>query len=192
MKNTIYLTGFCIISLVFALNLIIAFSPISSYSEERPLALYPGQEKEVIVNIFPTAEEGRIQVEASLIEGTSVASISDTSKVYEASPGVENAGLVHLKVRVPSSAVIGSTYTIKSKYINKNPSAEAGTVGFSVESTNTFKVVVVEKPSNVPETEGLSTIWWILGGIIILVLIILIWTLFTNKRKVAVRSKSGK
>jgi hypothetical protein len=193
MKNNKYLIGLCIISLVFALNLIVAFSPISSYSEERPLTLYPGQEKEVIINILPTPEEGTVKVEASIIESANVASITDDSKVYDASAGAGNEGLVHIKVKVPSTATIGSEYIIKSKFVNKNSPLDSGTIGLSVESTNVFKVVVVARPTTVPKSEGLGLVWWILGGIIVLVIIILIWTLFANKNRAsAPKSKSGK
>jgi len=38
-----------IIGIVLALNLIMAFSPISGYSQQTPLKISPGEEKEVII-----------------------------------------------------------------------------------------------------------------------------------------------
>lgn len=163
-----------IIGLVLTLNLVMAFSPISIYSQQTPLNLYPGEEKEVIIHIYPTPEEGAISVEATLVEGIEIASITDASNVYSSSSAGE--GLVHVKVKVPSTATIGSEYVVKSRFVDKTPAPTTGTVGFVVEATNTFKVVVVEKPPKppvieTPKEEGISLIWWILGIVVVVVVI---------------------
>jgi hypothetical protein len=166
-----------IIGLVLTLNLVMAFSPISIYSQQTPLNLYPGEETEVVIHIYPTPEEGVISVEATLVEGMEIASITDASNIYESSSAGE--GLVHVKVSVPLTATIGSEYTIKSRFVDKTSAPSTGTVGFVVEATNAFKVVVVEKPQEPPKTnetetpkEGsISLIWWILGIIVIVVVI---------------------
>ena len=126
--------GFGIIILVLSLNLIIGFSPISGYSQQTPLSISPGEEKEAVIHIFPTPEEGIIQVEAVIIEGMNIASITDKSNIYESSPTKE--GLVHVKVKIPSNAVIGSEYTVLTKFVDKNLKPTTGTIGFAVEGAS--------------------------------------------------------
>jgi hypothetical protein len=185
MKTNKNIIGFCILALVLTLNLVIAFSPISGYSQQTPLTIYPGEEKEAIIHIFPTPEEGTISVEATIIEGMNIASITDKSNIYESSPSGE--GLVHVKVKVPSNAVIGSEYLVVSRFVDKNQkSATSGTVGFAIEATNTFKVVVVEKPAVIEETpqgEGISLIWWIVGVIIVIAIILIIYFVVKKRRE---------
>jgi len=184
MKTNKNIICFCIITLVLTLNLVIAFSPISGYSEENPLKLYPGEEKEAVIHIYPTPEEGTISVEATIIEGMDIASITDESNIYSSSSAGE--GLVHVKVSVPSTATIGSEYIVKSRFVDKNSKPTTGTVGFTIEATNSFKVVVVEKPAVIVETpqgEGISLMWWIIGIIVVIVIIAIIWFIIKKKRE---------
>lgn len=184
MKTNKNIISFCIIALVLTLNLVIAFSPISGYSEQTPLNLYPGEEKEAIIHIYPTPEEGAISVEATIIEGMDIASITDESNVYSSSSAGE--GLVHVKVSVPSTATIGSEYIVKSRFVDKNPKPTTGTVGFTIEAINSFKVVVVEKPAVIEETPkegGISLIWWIIGVIVVIIIIIIIWFIIKKKKE---------
>lgn len=177
-KNIICL---CIISLVLSLNLVIAFSPISIYSSQTPLKLYPGEEQEVIIHIYPAPQD--TSVEATIIQGMDIASISDASNVYDISAG---EGVMHIKVKAPSSAAIGSEYIIESRFATKNPTISSGTVGFDVQATNSFKVVVVEKPLVIEETPkegGISLIWWIIGVIVVIIIIAIVWFIIKKKKQ---------
>ena len=185
MKTNKNIICFCIIALVLTLNLVIAFSPISGYSQQNPLGLYPGEEKEVIIHIYPTPEEGTISVEAAITQGMDIASITDESNIYSSSLAGE--GLVHVKVSVPSTATIGSEYIVKSRFVDKNQESTTGTVGFTIEATNTFKVVVVEKSPVTEETpqaeaEG-NLMWWIIGIIVVIIIIAIIWFIIKKKRE---------
>lgn len=175
-KNIIYL---CIISLVLSLSLVSAFNPLSIYSERTPLNLYPGEEKEIVIHIYPGP--GDTSVEATITRGMDIASIIDDSNIYDISSG---EGVMHVKVKAPSSAVIGTEYIIESNFVNKNPSISSGTVGFDVQASNSFKVVVVEKPpvETPAEAEG-NLMWWIIGIIVVIIIIIIIWFIIKKKRE---------
>lgn len=181
MKNKNIL-GICIITLVLSLNLVLAFSPISGYTEQNPLKISPGEEKEMIIHIYPTPEEGTINVKATITEGMDIASISDSSDIYVSSPTSE--GLVHVKVSVPSSAAIGSSYTVKTQFVDTAQIPAAGTVSFVIQPTNIFKVVVVEKPVEAPATStGTSnvTAWIIVIALVVAVLAVVY--LIVRRRK---------
>ena len=184
MKTNKNIIGFCIIALVLTLNLAMAFSPISGYSEQNPLSLYPGQEKEAIIHIYSTPEEGVISVEAIIIEGMDIASITDESNIYSSSLNKE--GLVHVKVSIPSSATIGSEYIVKSRFVDKNQEATAGTLSFNIKATNTFKVVVVEKPAIIEETpqgEGIGLTGWVIGIIVVIAIILVIYFILKKRNE---------
>ena len=157
------------------MNLIIAFSPLSGYSQQTPLNLYPGEQKQITINVYPAPEEGSVSVEATILEGMNIASITDSSKVYDASIG--NPGIVHVNVKIPSNTPIGTEYIVRTRFVNKNPKPSSGTVSFAVESVNIFKVVVVEKPPVTEETpatetpQGNNLIWWVIGIIVVVAII---------------------
>ena len=180
MKNKINLISFCIITLVLTINLTIAFNAMSNYGEQTPLTISPGEQKEVLINIYPNPSDKDVKVEATIEKGMNIASITDTSNIYDLSSG--NPGLVHMNINIPLTAKIGSEYLIVSRYIDKTTKPSAGMVGIEIQATNTFKVKVVAKPGTEAETpSSMNSTWLIVGIIAILVVIAIIW--FAMKKK---------
>ncbi|MFA7708454.1 MAG: hypothetical protein WCX73_05885 [Candidatus Pacearchaeota archaeon] len=180
MKNKLII-GFCIISLVLTLNLVLGFTPLAGYSSDTPLNVYPGEEREVLIKIYPAPEEGTVSVEGTMIEGMEIASITDASNIYE-SPQT-TGGEVHLKIKIPSDALVGSEYKVVTRFVDKTPqTSTGGTVGFNVEATNSFKVIVVEKPKTIPGTESKGIIWQTLVVLIIIAIILIAYFMFKKKR----------
>lgn len=171
----------------FALVLLISIAGISAfgigcaYSNENPLKLFPGESSEVLINL---QNDKVIQLKASIIEGADIVSFLDASDVYNVPAGWVNA---KLRVSVPASASIGQEYVVTMNFAEIS-SGQTGTVGLSSAIEKSFKVLVVEKPAVQVETpapteEGISSIWWILGVVVLVIIIAIIWFVVKNKKE---------
>lgn len=170
-----------LVFLVFTImlcSLVNAVGVASGYSANTPLELYPGEERTILLTLQNTDSEEEVVVEGKILEGSEIVSL-DKSTFDVPYQSIEVSA--RMTVKVPADAVVGDSYTIRYEF---NPVAVEGDIegtGASVSQgvTRTFNVNVVEKPAGTEEDVG--AIWWVLGIIVIVALIVIIY--FVNKSK---------
>ncbi|MFA5173932.1 MAG: hypothetical protein WC438_02000 [Candidatus Pacearchaeota archaeon] len=174
--------------LVLTLNLVFAFSPILGFSNDAPLTVYAGESKEMAYNIYANPEEGNLKIKAVITEGGNIASIMDSNNIYDVSNA--NPGITNIKIKVPSSATIGTEYTVKLLFSDETPATGTGTVSLNVQATTSFKVKVVE-PTEQPVAEGTS-IWWIILAIVVIIAVIAVIYFLVKGNEQSVKKVSKK
>ena len=152
------------------------------------IEVYPGQdvERDLSLQNLP-AGNGDLVFVGSVEEGSEYVSFL-TNNIEVADGEIEN---IRIKTSVSETANIGDTYNIKldlksSSVVSEGADSEGAAVQFNLGTDVSFDVKVIEKPAGVEE-EGISTIWWILGIVLIVIVITLIW--FMNKSKKSIPAK---
>jgi len=150
----------------------------STYSAEIPLEMYPGQEQKVIFSLENQDIDRTISLEGTLLEGSEITSLDKGP--YDVKKG-ESVN-VEIKVKVPTSANIGDSYSVLYEFVQVSESEGDGGTSFVQGIRRGFNVDVVEKP--VAEEEpavvgGISWIWW---AVIIVAVVLILWW-FMKKRE---------
>lgn len=168
---------FVLLVLLISIVNISAFGVGCAYTNENPLKLFPGESSDVLISLQNNEE---ISLKASILVGSDIA-ILDASDVYNvpANGSID----VKLNVNVPASASIGQEYVITVNFLQVSE-IQGGTVGFNTAMEKSFKVLVVEKPAEetpAATEEGISLIWWILGIVVVIAIIVVIRFVIKNK-----------
>jgi hypothetical protein len=162
-----------------------AYGVGSRFSTEMPLNAYPGQQLTVVLglqNAIPT--DGDMTFSAELTnDANGMVKLSYEDNTYFVPNGAEVD--VPLIVTVPSNAVVGERYTARVSFRQVNPANQGGMVSLSGGMDYTFGVVIVAsenqnsyyvapEPVSQPEKSAKSnTIWYLLIGLVIVVILVL-------------------
>lgn len=173
---------------IFAVMLISLVSAIgfSSNDKTSPLQVYPGEIRNININIFPSsAEEGNRIARASMEDDAGIATITDSSLDYNLIVGQNTP--VNMRINIPSSVAVGTGYVVKIRTTDITGTGGGGTVGLTTGSLISVYLKVVEKPAapvtETPAEEKISTGWWILGVIVIIALIVIIYFIIKSRKK---------
>ena len=166
----------------------------SPYYKNNPLKIYPGQEREIVFDIYncpsraETCDKQNIIAEVSLVEGKEIASLVSGSK-YNLDFG--DTGKIRLKISIPNNAAIGDSYNVKMllQSVPEGSGVQVG-VGYNIEFP-----VLVKEASEVPadyvpiagetqETTGMFLVIVIILSIVILIAIISIYIMLKKRRRV--------
>ena len=172
------------------------------YTDEEPLKMYPGQEKEIQINLqncpqLNCEDTGEVNVLATIEEGSNIAQLT-TGTNYNVPYETHNV-FATLKITIPQSANIGDTNKVKLRF-SPPASEDAGTIQLGIEYVYEVPIVIksqeevnqpVAPPIKPPATEegGISLITIIIiVAIIILVIaiIVIIYWLVKKKRESAI------
>jgi hypothetical protein len=145
MENKTLILG--IFALLLVLPFASAFGVVTPYWNERPLIMQPGETKEVSFNLQNMVGETPYNVHVVLMESSNISMLTDASNDYLIPVRTGNT-YVHMKVSVPSNAVIGTQYPITLSFTTSASGTEGVSMGTSIEKT--FNVVVgqvINKPA---------------------------------------------
>jgi len=176
-NNNIKLITFAIVTLL-SISSVLALGVSSPYWKNNPLEISPGETKEVSFTLTnsPTAETATAFV--NLVDGAGVAEII-SGKEYTVTPGTTSTKVI-LKMSVPETAIVGTTYEVKFS-VKGAPSDEEGTVQLIMGYNVDFPVKVVEQSQEQPEeSTGTSWIFWV---IIIAIIILIAYFFFKSNKK---------
>lgn len=161
--------GICLVLTLVLVNLINAVGISVYYYEGNPLTLAPGETKNVeVASLLAAHETEDKEVEIEIIEGNEIASVVEKNMNVLAGSGDKT---IKLKISIPDEAIEGTKYKIKIR-VNEITVPEGGMVGFTNSKTTSISVLV-QKPTEQPLPEKVST-WWIVIGILIVVILIAI------------------
>jgi flagellar basal body-associated protein FliL len=148
-KNISKLMLVLLVVALFSLT-VSAFGIVMPYWEGRPLVMYPGESKDVVIKLQNVGEED-ITVEIKLTQGGDVAQIKERSNVYRVPKGTTNTP-INLKVAIPEDEPLGSTHEI-SLSVKEVSEKSGGMVQLTTAIDKSFTVNVGSKPAETPVKE---------------------------------------
>ncbi len=169
-------------SLTFVLILLGFVSAIGVsmyYYENNNLVMAPGESRNVeIASLLAGHETQDKNVEIELVEESEIASVVDKD-IEVVAGSVDN--VITLKLSIPSDASIGTEYNVKIRVKEITPPEGEGMVGLTNSKVTSFVVEVGETEQETPEE--ISTTWWILGIVALIIIIAIVWMILKNKKE---------
>ena len=156
---------------VFLLPTILAFAVSSQYYENNPLYMQPWETTETFFTLQNIAGTKNVTLRAEITYGKEILKLVDNNETYKVPLGEKVK--VNFKISTPADAKIGDKFPITLTFTTITSSQEPIAIGSSIGKG--FEVIIGQ-PSDfreVPkEKTKISTIIYILIGIIILIVII--------------------
>jgi len=146
------------------------------------LDLYPGQslERDISLQNLP-AGGGDLTFKLVVEQGSEYVSL--VNEEIDVADG--EISKTEIRINIPENAKVGDVYgveiAVKTAPVSPEDSSEGTAVQFNLGTSFSFKINVIENPLEEP-SEGISTIWWVLGIILIIAVILVIWFLAKNKK----------
>jgi hypothetical protein len=170
--------------LILGISFVSAFSVSSPYMANKTLNLLQDSK---ITNLEFVLQNGggateNISVRVSILEGSDIASITDSSNIYTVIPGEKVP--VNLRITLPANVTVGSSYNVRLEFSTVTV-GQSGQFGFGTGQEQDFKVVIGEK--EITETNNLIYLYLIVG--ILLVAFIIVLLLIKKRDKVTIRKK---
>jgi len=206
-NNTFLMVILMTIAFLFILvniNLIIAPAISGAYTNERPLEMHAGEEREIVFGLQNGGEED-IKFIANITKGNEVMSFIDENREYLVPAGTNNV-TVKLKVKIPEKSREEYDAEISFEPVSLGSENKGGMVQLEIGLSRAFKVKVIDsqessegKKTSVDEKrsgeetgiEKLATektggntiiFWWILVVMIIITIIIFSWLLIKERK----------
>ena len=154
---------------VFLLPTILAFAVSSQYYENNPLYMQPGETTETFFTLQNIAGTKNVTLRAEITYGKEILKLVDNNETYKVPLGEKVK--VNFKISTPADAKIGDKFPITLTFTTITSSQEPIAIGSSIGKG--FEVIIGQPSDFVPkEKTKISTIIYILIGIIILIVII--------------------
>lgn len=177
-NKKIYLGIALLVGAFLLIHNVSAFAVSSQYWKEKPVILYPGTTTEIHVVLQNMGGEETITVTGTIIEGSEIATLSDSSNIYTVPVGARVN--VNITFNVPEDTAIPSNYSIILSFVTS--AGEAETLGLGSAIQKIIPVFIVKEPRKQMELK--SSPWlYIILGIIALVIIIISIVLKRKKKK---------
>ncbi len=173
--------GVMIFALLMAVCLstsVAAFGISSPYWKENPLVMSPGESKEVHMTLQNMVGDEDLTVQAALVSGSEIATLTDESNVYEVKAGTADTK-VNMDIVVPEDAMLEDSYNIVVS-ISTVTSSEGGGVSLGSAIDKSFEVII-EAP--VPEEEMPAYNTTVLWTVVIVAALILLWWILQKKQR---------
>jgi len=174
-NKKIYLGVALLVGAFLLINNVSGFAVSSQYWKEKPVMLYPGTTTEIYVVLQNMAGEEDITVTGTIIEGSEIATLSDSSNLYTVPIGARVN--INITFDVPEDTEIPSNYSIILSFVAST--GESGTFGIGSSVQKVIPVLIVKEPRKQIELESSPWLYIILALIVILVAVITI----VQKRK---------
>jgi len=179
-KNKIILITGILLVVTLLGSLVSAFG--TSYIFDRPLALYPGQTRDIYVTLQNNNDPNTITAKAEMFQDAEVAKMTDGLDTFVVPYRVPVQ--VNLSFTAPPDAKVGDTYNVGLKFTPQATSE--GGMGIVFLTGASIDVLIVEKPGEKPQelaeepplTEALVFI-----GLAIIIIAIVLIVLVKKKRK---------
>lgn len=142
-----------------------AFGVGSQYWKENPLAMHPGETKDVYLELQNMVGNEDLTMKARVINGSEIAQLSDSSDSYVVPAGTRDVK-VNIKVSIPENAQPGDRYNVGlSFYTIKSSTAGQFNLGTGIDKY--FDVVVEEAPEpSAGSNNSSSPILWIVVALV--------------------------
>jgi uncharacterized membrane protein len=177
-SNKIYLS--LALLLILGISFVSAFSVSAPYMENKELNLTLGSTitdlQYVLQNGGGATED--INVKVAILNGSDIATITDSSDTYKVSPGQQIP--VNLRITLPADVQAGNTYDIRLSFVTV-AAGQSGEFGFGTGQQQNFKVVVI-KPTPLSTNNGIKTFLYIIIAVLA-VLIIIVLVLIKRKNR---------
>jgi hypothetical protein len=172
--------GICIVLVLSFMSFISAFSVAMPYMENKQLYLYPGSTTDLQFILHDSGGTENINARVTIIEGSEIIEIIDSSNIYVVIPGPGKHTPVNFRITIPENARIGDSYHIKLGFAAE---AGAGSFAFGSEIEQNFDVIIGEKavePAVIKEEEEGEILLksFLFYGIIIFIFIIILIIFF--------------
>ena len=184
-KKKMVMKSFLLIGImtVMLCSLVSALGVASLYGDSSILKMSPGESKDVVITLESSAEEGNLDIQAEITQGSEIVSLIDGPQ-YSVVLGELTRS--NIKVQIPEDADLDTEYIISVTYGEIGATGGEGTVGLVTTATKDINVLVVSEPETEP-SEGVSTIWyWIIA---IVIIAIIAWILIKKKSSTSVPVK---
>jgi len=136
---------FVIISFGFvSVSFVSAIGVGSSYSNDIPLELYPGEGRSVFLSLQNQDIEEEITLKGNIVKGSEIASLNGES--YQV-PYLGNVR-AEIKVKIPVNASIGQEYEVIYRFAQVPSDEGKGGASFVQSVQHGFKVIVIENPND--------------------------------------------
>ena len=172
---------------VLVLSGIVSASGVASvYNSDNPLYLQPGESKVVqysLQNACPSgncSETSDLTYRAQVVNGTSIAVLTDSNLDYEVPAGTtgSNSVLVNMKVTAPASAKPGDKFDVRVSFTSVSP-GEKGQFAFGSAFEQHFNVII---PAPAPVASSSSSSGMTITYLVIAIIVILAIILYAIKR----------
>jgi hypothetical protein len=155
-----------------------------SYIWGNPLKMYPGESKDIYINLQNRAGDiGDVSARVEIVEGQEIATLTDNLETYFIPYNSKTQ--VNFTVKIPKNAEYNETYSIKLS-VTTVSDKESGGMGFAMGSGKIIDVLIVPKSGEAEIAEESPPVWGILvfvGLAIIIIAIILILLVRKKLRK---------
>ena len=169
-----------VLALVFSISLISSAGVASSYWDDNPLKLAPGESTTISLRLQNEEDE---QITMGVFLDSEIASLIDGTE-YNVPPGRVSVP-VYIKVSIPKDASIGTEYIIPVSF-KQIASGEGGMLRVAQGITGKVPIEVVgEKESELysGEAGGGLSLTWIIVGVLVLVILIFIFAARRKRKK---------
>jgi hypothetical protein len=177
--------GVLALMMVLLVSSVSAFAISNPYWRENPLIISPGESAKatLVLNNGGGATESMV-VSCSIIEGADLAMVTSAE---ESSIPAGGKASVDVQVSIPSNASLGAK-TIKLSCRPISPENTAGPVGIGQAIDQTVYLLVVEKQAGeaeteITETETSNLVWYVIIGLLILIILLAIVFSALKKKK---------
>lgn len=142
---------------------------------ERPLYLKAGQKTTIYMELQNMVGEQNLTFQASIINGSSLARITDLSDIYSVPFGKKDVK-VNMQVTAPEDAKLGQRYNIGLAFTTVDTQQGSGQFIFGSAFDKYFDVVIIEEPKESQLTgEGQNRNWlYIIIALAVIIGIILL------------------
>jgi hypothetical protein len=180
-KKVITLAVFFIL-LALSIQTIDALGVTSAYYEGNPLTLYPGETRTVGVSLTNMVGDQNITLVANMTKGTEIAHLLKPIETQYFVPfGTNNELAVDFVVSIPSTASIGTEYSVEITLTTVTSGAGGGVVmGSSIGKEIPIKVI---SPTPITEEKAAFPTWIIIAIIVIVILLIIVLIILSKKKK---------
>ena len=160
-----------------------AFAVSMRHMEDKTLVLYPGESLDfriVLQNMVGDQDE---MAKVTIKEGHEVIRIIDKENIYKIPKGTMDT-VVNMEINIPNNASLGKVWDVRfNAQLVSVSEKEGGMVQFSTAISDGFKVrigPIIE--TQLKKEKFAVNVWWTLGGIILIILIVLA-LVYRYKRK---------
>jgi hypothetical protein len=194
-KNFIIASGILML-LILLIGFVNAFGIVSPYWKGNPLKVYPGGSASVDLSLQNMGTNQDVRVRVDLIKGNEVATLEKNEYLVKANTK-DTAVLV--KVNVPASASVGTTYQVTLTTKTITPGGTGVVFGTGMDTS--FDVIVVEKPAAPVETpqvvaetpkEAADYSLIIFSLLVLVIVAAVVITIYMKKGKKAKKSSAKK
>lgn len=128
-----------------------AFGVTTHYWGDNPLIMYPGQTKDIDVELQNMVGDEELTLQAEITEGSEIAALIDPDNAYVVPFGRKDIK-VNIRVAVPENVALGEEYNIQVSF--KQVAEEEGKMVQMAASVGTTIPVVIKSVEDVPVEQG--------------------------------------